>query len=254
MIFKKVLITGVSFGLGNYLLRRLITDGFTVIGIDRVFPESLSKEIDDKTLFFYKQDLTDIEGTIRLLERVNSEHNEIDVVINNAAILNFKFLTEDNYHEIIRKLTVNLTAPIVISKYFLEAMLKRDYGRIINISSASAFRGKETTSIYAVSKSGINRFHQVLYREMQMINKSGNLTLNTICPDRIALPEFLDENPEVKANKLIQPDKIYLIIKKIITGNVNGKIYVIPRFNWRRLIDEVQFIKRIPLLRRIKKL
>lgn len=251
---KKVLITGVSFGLGNFLAKRLIHDRFTVIGIDQTFPESLSKEIDNETFFFYNQDLNNIDELIDLLDRITSDHGEIDVVINNAAILNFKFFIYYDCPEILRKLKVNLIVPIVIVNYFLKHMLKRDYGKIINMSSISAFKGKETTSIYSVSKSGINRFHQVLFKELKMINKSGNVTLNTICPDRIALPEFLEKHPGVNSKTLIQPEKIYRIVRNIITGNANGKIYVIPKFNWRRIINEMDFIKKIPVLRRINKL
>ena len=237
---RNILITGVSYGLGNYLTRRLINDGFKVIGIDCIFPESLRKEIDDKSFFYYNQDLNKIEEINGLLNRINSNHEKIDVVINNAAILNFKFFLSYNSSEITRKLKVNLIAPIVSVNFYLKYMIERDYGRIINISSVSAFRGGETTSVYAVSKSGLNRFHHVLYKEMKMINTSVNVTLNTICPGRIALPEFLKENPEINSKKLIQPDKIFFIIKKIITGNVNGKIYVIPKFNWKRLINEIK--------------
>jgi acetoacetyl-CoA reductase len=251
---KKVLITGISSGLGKYLTGALIKDGFRVIGIDNVYPETFKKEIDDKALFFYEQDLSKIDETINLLHKITSDQGRIEVLINNAAILNFKFFSDYNYVEIIQKLKVNLISPIVISKYFLEHMLNKNYGRIINISSVSAFSGKDTTSIYAASKSGINRFHQVLTTEMRLLKDKTNVTLNTICPDRIALPEFLEENPDINTRALIKPEKIYYFILKIINSKVHGKVYVIPVFNWGRLISDIQVIKKIPLLNRLQKI
>ncbi len=251
---KKILITGVTFGLGNYLTREFINDGYIVIGIDKIFPESLKQAITDKSLFFYNQDLSEIDDTINLLHQITKDHENIDVLINNAAILNFKFFNEYTYFEIVQKLNVNLISPIIIIKYFLECIVKNNYGKVINISSVSAFKGKETTSIYAVSKSGINRFHQVLVREMQLINKFRNVTINTICFDRIALPDYLIENPDVSAKKLINPEKAYYLIKSIILSEVNGKLYVVPKFNLRRLINDIEIIKKIPLLRKLREL
>ena len=251
---KKVLITGVSSGLGKYLTDALIKDGFRVIGIDNVFPESVLQEINEGGLVFYDQDLSRIDETITLLHRIIEEQDRIDVLINNAAILNFKFFRDYNYFEIVQKFKVNLISPIIISKFFLEHMLANKHGRMINISSISAFKGKETTSLYAASKSGINRFHQVLFREMRMINKSIDVTLNTICPDRIALPEFLAEFPGTNANTLIKPEAIYSLIIRMINRDVHGKIYMLPRFNWRRILRDSKVIKKIPVLNRLQNL
>ena len=100
---KKVLITGVSSGLGKYLTGALIKDGFMVIGIDNVFPESFLQEINEGGLVFYDQDLSRIDETITLLHRIIEEQDRIDVLINNAAILNFKFFRDYNYFEIVQK-------------------------------------------------------------------------------------------------------------------------------------------------------
>ena len=250
----KVFITGICTGLGRLIVQDLLKKNYLIIGVDIQEAEEFTREIEAGKLIYFKKDLRKTGQIPDFLGDIWNRFQGIDIVINNAAVLNFAYLEKLEYDMIDEMLKVNLQSPIIILKFFLEKMQEADSGKIINISSRSAFRGKETTSIYASTKAGLNRFHQVILREKKILNKQSKVTINTLCPDRIATPEFLTENPKVKARKLIQPEKIFSIIEKIINSGIDGKLYRFHIRYWRRVIRETINIKKIPGLRWIANL
>ena len=105
-------------------------------------------------------------------------------------------------------------------------MRKNKFGRIINISSISAFNGYKTGSLYCSTKSALLPFAEALSKELE--EENNNITINTICPDSFVT---------IRGEKLEDFDKITGKIKErireIIDGNGNGKVYNIFPFRSR---------------------
>ena len=146
---KKILITGASRGIGKDIALKSKEKGYKVLGT------STTKEgvelingngILGLQLNLSKQD--SIESFIKILIQ---EHPDIDVLVNNAGITKDNIvlrMTEDEWMDV---LNVNLNAAFKISKIVLKFMLKKRWGRIINITSTSASTGNKGQANYAAA-------------------------------------------------------------------------------------------------------
>ncbi|HEC93515.1 MAG TPA: SDR family NAD(P)-dependent oxidoreductase [Candidatus Atribacteria bacterium] len=176
-----ILITGGTQGLGMYLAKHLHKMGHTIIILGtrsfKNIPESYKKIIQD----YYKIDLSDLTAVNIVLSNIIRKYKNIDVLINNAALRIFKNYIEFSEAEIERYINVNFKIPILLIRKIFPIMRKNGYGRIINISSKSAFWGYKSGSMYCSTKSALIKFTEAFGRELKVHNN--NVTINVICPD-----------------------------------------------------------------------
>lgn len=178
---KTIIVTGATKGLGFAITKKLIKDGYYVIGIGRK-PSSefelLLEEHSPSCLKFIPFDLGNT-GEIRILVReIISSHKTIYGLVNNAAIGTDGVLATMHEADISKSLAVNLQSPIILSKYVVRPMLLAGCGRIINISSIIANTGFNGLSVYAATKAGLVGFTRSLARELG----KANITVNAIAP------------------------------------------------------------------------
>lgn len=177
---KNVLITGCSRGIGKAIVEKLIKKNeYRIYGI--------SKDIDEidylncKDFIKYECDLSNIDSLLEIAERVNKDSNGIDIIINNAGVAIFKKIEDLNINEWNEMLTVNLTASFVFINKFIANMKKNNYGRIINITSDSDYKGFNERGGYCASKFGLRGFSESVREEL----KGYNISLTTIGPARV---------------------------------------------------------------------
>lgn len=145
---KTVLITGGNKGIGLECTRLFLENGFKVIVVARDFNNfEFNENLDVEKLVY---DLTDIEG-IKNLVKVSKE---VDVLINNAGVMNS--IPYDVYSEkdMERLMKLNLYAPIELIKEVSKYMIKKGGGRIVNVASVAGEIGHPDIW-YGVSKAGI---------------------------------------------------------------------------------------------------
>ncbi|MBP1779599.1 MAG: D-beta-hydroxybutyrate dehydrogenase [candidate division NC10 bacterium] len=166
-------VTGGSRGIGAEIVAAFAAMGGQVIVFDREAPEKPPGGV-----AFVQADVTD-EASVRMaVSEVTARWERVDVLINNAGIIN-KALVEDlPLDDWNRLLGVNLTGAALCAKYVVPLMKRHRWGRIINMSSMQAFMGTATYSAYAVSKAGIHALTRVWARELVEYNA----TANSICP------------------------------------------------------------------------
>jgi NAD(P)-dependent dehydrogenase (short-subunit alcohol dehydrogenase family) len=143
---KRVLISGATRGLGKSLVKAYEETGAQVISLTR-------KECD----------LNNSADIYSFIESVG----EVDVLVNCAGVLPVNKLhdiTSEEYNECIQ---VNLTAPFILTQKLSIGMVKRGWGRIINIASSSAYGGGPKTSIYCASKHALLGLSRSLYTELK---------------------------------------------------------------------------------------
>jgi short-subunit dehydrogenase len=239
---KIVLITGVAKGLGCQLALHFINDGYKVIGIDIIPKNELPDDIRDRFLEYVEFDLRNIEEIEPLIQGLYSRYQRIDLLINNAGILNFKLIYDYSANEISDMITVNLTCIMVLIRSILPRMVDQQFGRIINVSSKAAFQGEDKFGVYSPTKVGVMLLGESIGKLIENEHWKNNVTINTINPDRISTPEYLEENPHIDPEKLISPLHIYTKILRIVTSRVNGEVF--PIFsNWKKtsfLFQQVQ--------------
>ena len=202
---KKVLITGATGGIGNCLVKKFNDLGALVFatGTNEDKLSKLKKEFPNVYTERFMLDQHDkIENFI---DNVEKKLGNLEVVVNNAGItldnLSIR-LTEENWNRVI---DINLTSSFLISKYSIKKMLKKKYGRIINISSIVGHTGNIGQANYAASKAGMIAFSKSLALEYA----KKNININCVSPGFIKT-EMTDkiskEFKEVLINKIPSGD------------------------------------------------
>jgi 3-oxoacyl-[acyl-carrier protein] reductase len=130
-----------------------------------------------------KLDVTDLEDIKRTVQAVEAQLGPIDILVNNAAVMdNLGKFDEQQPERWQRDLNVNLTGAYNCSKAVWPGMVKKGWGRIINISSVAGLMGAHMQPSYGATKAGLVGFSKSLAIEAGRYG----ITVNTVCPGFIA--------------------------------------------------------------------
>ena len=191
---KKILITGATGGIGNCLVEKFNSYGSLIAatGTNEEKLNNLSKKYPNINTEKFKLDEHDkIENFI---EKIDKKLEGIDILINNAGVtldnLSIR-LTEENWKKV---LDINLTSTFLMCKYAIKKMLKKKYGKIINITSIVGHTGNLGQSNYAASKAGIVAFSKSLAIEYAR----KNININCVSPGFIKTEMTEKINEEFK--------------------------------------------------------
>ena len=203
---KKILITGATGGIGNSLVEKFSNLGAT-IAVTGTNEEKLTKlKIKYPKIIteaFNLQQHNKIEEFINLIDK---KLDGLEILINNAGItvdnLSIR-LTEENWKKVI---DINLSSSFLMCKYSIKKMLKRKFGKIVNITSIVGHTGNLGQANYAASKAGIIGFSKSLAIEYA----KKNININCVSPGFIKT-EMTDKiNEEFKK----------ILISKIPSGDL----------------------------------
>ena len=204
---KTVLITGATGGLGLSIAEIFYKKNFNMIltGTNESKLELLDSKFTINTKII-KCNLAKSEEIIKMFDLIPDEFEGIDVLINNAGITKdnlFLRMKEADWDDV---LNVNLKANFSLCKMVIKSMVKKRWGRIINISSAVAKMGNAGQTNYAASKAAIEGFTRSLALEVA----SRGITVNAVAPGFIKT-EILET---------IDPEKLQAMVKNIPVGRV----------------------------------
>ena len=179
-----VIVTGGSRGLGLGISSKLIESGYRVIAIARSESTELAdavRESDEQSagsLAFRAFDLAEIDSIPQLVSSLRKEFGPIYGLVNNAGISVDGSLAMTSTARIEQVVRVNTISPIVLTKYIVRAMMADGGGRIVNISSVTAFTGYSGLSVYAATKASLIGFTKSLARE---VGRMG-VNVNAVAP------------------------------------------------------------------------
>jgi 3-oxoacyl-[acyl-carrier protein] reductase len=189
---RKALITGASGGIGEQIARALHAQGATVglHGTRREKLEGLASELGDRTMIF-TANIGNRAEIKPLAEAAEAGLGGIDILVNNAGITRdglMMRMSDDDWDSV---LDVNLNATFRLTRELVAAMIKRRYGRIVNITSVVGTTGNPGQTNYCASKAGLEGFTKALAAEVA----SRNITANCVAPGFIesAMTEKLNE-------------------------------------------------------------
>ena len=199
---KKVLITGASGGIGNSMVK-LFSNAGAIVGLAARNEEklkNLASELPNKS-YIFKIDLSNLAEVETFFETADKEMDGIDVLICNAGItkdmLSMRMKTED-FQDV---LNVNLTSTFVLNREACKKMMRRKFGRIINVSSIVGVMGNPGQANYCASKAGMIGMTKSIAQEYA----SRGITINCIAPGFIKTPmtEVLtDEQKKAMLDKI----------------------------------------------------
>ena len=178
---KTILLTGPARGLGLAISKKLLSEGYRVIGVSRKLTSDFEKLMSEKSsgkAHFISCDLEKLKEIPELVNGITRKYGNIYGLVNNAGIAFDGVLATMHGTEISKILRINLESAIVVTKYACRSMLTNSEGRIINISSIIASTGFNGLSVYAASKAGLEGFMRSLSRELGR----SKITVNCIAP------------------------------------------------------------------------
>jgi len=159
-----VLITGGSSGTGFELSKVLIQKGNTVIICGKSNEKLLAAKKAESKLITYQCDLSDSRECIDFANRIRSNHPKLNILINNAAIVNkIDFLKDEKALEFAEnEYQTNLLAPIRLIKLFYNSISGNESSAIINITTGLIYAPRVIYPFYNSSKSALHSFTQTL--------------------------------------------------------------------------------------------
>jgi short-subunit dehydrogenase len=195
----RVLITGASTGIGEGLARRFAHAGHDLVLVARSADklESLATEIrqaDGVNVMPIAADLAKPNAAARLAATLKRRRLPIDILVNNAGINlqgHFSRISAPAHQDLI---ALNVSATTDMLSHFIPPMIERGHGRVLNISSTSAFLPVPFMATYAASKAYLLSLSESLAEEL----KGSGVTMSVLCPGVTATPmmdTFTEGNP-----------------------------------------------------------
>jgi acetoacetyl-CoA reductase len=239
------LVTGGMGDIGTAICREFCEQGAKVIAADRLDKDkALAWQAVQKKLGFEigiaSMDVTQFDSCSTMAKDVEKRFGPIDILVNAAGTINdvtLRKMTPEQWNQVVH---TDMDSMFNVTRQFINGMVERGYGRIINISSVNAEKGQFGQTNYSSAKSGVYGFTKSLAQE---VAKHG-VTVNTITPGYVksrmvmSVPESVRQKiiEQIPVGRLATPEEIAWSIAFIasersgfMTGSnlaVNGGIHM----------------------------
>jgi 3-oxoacyl-[acyl-carrier protein] reductase len=176
---RTALVTGGTRGIGLAIARRLHASGarVAVVGRDGARATAVARDLGDRALGV-GADVASAEAVGKMVETVEQQLGPVDVLVNNAGITRDGLLMRMSEADWDDVLDTNLKSAFHTMKAVTRGMMKRRWGRVINISSVVGLMGNAGQANYAASKAGLIGLGRSVARELA----SRNVLVNTVAP------------------------------------------------------------------------
>ena len=205
------IVTGAGGGIGAGITKAFLDLGHRVVAIDvaeqplRALAESLDGA---NRLSVLALDLSDADSWGKALRFTIDSAGPPDILVNNAARIIRQSIHETTVDDWENQVSVNLKATYFLSKLFAEDMRKRNWGRIINLSSQAAHTGGAADcSIYATTKGGV----ETMTRSFARAYAQSGVTVNAIAPG-VVMTSMIEQT--------LSPQTIRTVVNNIPIGRV----------------------------------
>lgn len=200
---KTALITGASGGIGGAIAKALHAQGATVAlngrNVDAL--QKLAAEIGAERVHVVAGALETAEAAEAVIKEAEEKMGQVDILINNAGLTKdglFMRMKDEDWQVV---QDVNLTAPFRLTRAAIKGMMKKRFGRIINITSVVGVTGNPGQANYCASKAGMIGMSKSMAAEVA----SRGITVNCVAPGFIAtaMTDALNDEQKAKINATI---------------------------------------------------
>lgn len=226
---RVALVTGASGGIGDALVRRLLSDGVTVVATSRD-TDAAARRLDDPLLHWHAADMSELDALAALVRAVEHEHGRLDLLVPNAGVAEVLELADVSLGAWQRSLAVNLTAPFLLAQAAVPGMLARGFGRMLFLSSVAAYTGGFVGPHYAAAKAGL---HGVVHFLSSRLAPHG-ITANAIAPALIEGTRMLDaapgagEKPAAPVGRFGRPEEVADLAMAVLgNGYLTGQVLLL---------------------------
>jgi 3-oxoacyl-[acyl-carrier protein] reductase len=198
---RVALVTGASRGIGEAIAKRLASEGATVLLAARS-PDALARvaseiETAGGRASALALDLADPASIEAAVKTALAAHGEIHVLVNNAGVTEDNLVLRMSRESWERVLATNLTGVFLLTQAVVKGMVRKRYGRIVNVTSVVGLMGNAGQANYAASKAGLVGLTKSVARELA----TRNVTCNAVAPGFIATA-MTDRMTEVAKQEL----------------------------------------------------
>lgn len=182
---KNALVTGASGGIGRAVAKALHAQGATVTlhGTRKEVLDELAAELKERA-HVLTCNFSDAEAVEKLVPDAEAAMGQLDILVNNAGITRDGLVMRMKDQDFWDVINVNLGTAFRLSRAAVKGMMKRRFGRIINISSVVGVTGNPGQVNYVASKAGLIGMTKSLAQELA----SRNITVNAVAPGFISSP------------------------------------------------------------------
>ena len=199
---KSALITGASGGIGRAMAEALHARGASVAlsGTRQGALDALVAALGDRA-YAVAGDLSDPEAPTAVVKAAEAAMGQIDILVNNAGITRDQIalrMKDEDFEAVVQ---INLLASFRFCRAVMKGMMKRRWGRIINITSVVGASGNPGQANYAASKAGLVGMTKSLAYELA----TRGVTVNCVAPGFVVSPmtDAMDETQKARATSLI---------------------------------------------------
>lgn len=187
---RVALVTGAGQGIGAEIAGRLAAEGAT-IAVNSLHPEKaqataerLSSAGPEAEAF--PADVADPTEVERMVTSIEARLGTIEVLVNNAAVLSMRELTEMDIADWHRQIAVDLTGPFLVSRRVIPGMIEARWGRIVNVSSIWGLVGARGATAYAAAKGGLIELTRAMAQEVG----ANGVRVTAVAPGVVSTPQL----------------------------------------------------------------
>ena len=214
---KIAIITGAAQGFGYSIAKRFSASGCKIVLIDKDEEELSSaiksEDIKSNVIDYFTTDITDFELVNKTIKSIFDKHESIDIFVNNAGIAGPSYKTweypNDDWNLVI---DIDLNGTFNCCKAVAPFMIKKNYGRIINIASIAGKEGNPNASAYSAAKAGVIALTKSLGKELAEYNIAVNCVTPAAAKTKI-FDQISQEHIDYMLSKI--PRKRFVLVDEL---------------------------------------
>ncbi len=251
---KTALITGASSGIGLELAHVFAQNGHNLVlvarstGILRELASQLGKQY-GITVHVFSKDLGHYQAAAEIFEACQQQGIQVDYLVNNAGFGDFSFFHQSSWAKQEQMINLNITALTYLTRLFVDGMVLRKYGKIMNVASTAAFQPGPTMSVYYATKAYVLSFSEALSNEL----KDHGITVTALCPG--GTESGFQDKASLQESKLVKGKKLPSSKEVAIYGYnamMKGKTVAIHGLMNAILANAVRFMPRSMVLKIVR--
>jgi uncharacterized protein len=240
------LVTGASNGIGLELAKIHASKGDNLVLVARNLEKLNEIKADLEQKFKIKvynigKDLSKPNAALEVYNETNQQKIQIDYLINNAGFGDFGMFVETDWHKELQMINLNITTLTQFTKLYVQDMVKRGNGKIMNVASTAAFQSGPTMAVYYATKAYVLSFSEAVDNEVS----DKGVTVTTLCPGAtesgFQAAAAMEESALVKGKKLPSAKEV---AEYGYTSMMNGKTVAIHGMMNYIMANSVRFTPR----------
>jgi uncharacterized protein len=222
------LITGASKGIGAEMAKLLAAKGKNLVLVARTTEKLMALKTNLETnhgveVYITGKDLSNVNNAIELYKELNNQGIVIDQLVNNAGIGLYGNFVETSLEQELKMIELNISSLVVLTKLFAQDMVKRQYGKILNVASLLSFLPFPYYSVYSATKSFVLAFTETIAAELD----GSGVTVTALCPGTVDT-EFHSTNMwktnAMSANKPVSAESVAKVGVELLLNGSGKKI------------------------------